>query len=127
MTKEKEKIFIDYLKSNFFRVLHVDDIGIRLTPDLDIQIILWNERASIPKRLAYEIEEDGTLGALIEGDCEDRKSIIREVEAVFTIDLEMADSIATSLRELVDELELAEEIENTDEVIISEGNELESL
>jgi hypothetical protein len=124
MTKEKEKIFIDYLKSNFFRVLHVDDIGIRLTPDLDIQVILWNERASIPKRLAYEIEEDGSLGELIEEECEDRKSIIREVEAVFTIDLETADSIASHLRELVDAVELAEEIEETDESI-SKGDELE--
>jgi hypothetical protein len=124
MTKEKEKIFIDYLKSNFFRVLHVDDIGIRLTPDLDIQVILWNERASIPKRLAYEIEEDGSFGELIEEECEDRKSIIREVEAVFTIDLETADSIASHLRELVDAVELAEEIEETDESI-SKGDELE--
>lgn len=124
MTKEKEKIFIDYLKSNFFRVLHVDDIGIRLTPDLDIQVILWNERASIPKRLAYEIEEDGSLGELIEEECEDRKSIIREVEAVFTIDLETADSIASHLRELVDAVELAEEIEETNESI-SKGDEIE--
>jgi hypothetical protein len=106
MSGSENKITFDYIKSNYFRVLHVDELGIELNPQGDIQIILWNERNSIPKRVVYTSSPDGTiLGEEILQEGENRGSIVREIEASFSIDVDTAKKFAQLLENFLNEIE----------------------
>ncbi|MEY2856260.1 MAG: hypothetical protein RLZZ74_569 [Cyanobacteriota bacterium] len=106
MSGSERKITFDYIKSNYFRVLHVDELSIERNPQGDIQIILWNERNSIPKRVVYTLSPDGSAsGEEITEECENRGSIIREVEASFSIDVDTAKSFAQLLQNFVNKIE----------------------
>ncbi|NJM59293.1 MAG: hypothetical protein HC849_02320 [Oscillatoriales cyanobacterium RU_3_3] len=111
MSKGKDKLVIDFVKSNFFRVLHVDDLGIAITPNLDIQVTLWNERASIPERLVYSINEESEIDELLLEECKNRNSVLREVEALFTIDTNTAREFINKLHECIEEIEELESID----------------
>ncbi|MFM2313626.1 MAG: hypothetical protein RLZZ04_2902 [Cyanobacteriota bacterium] len=106
MSGSENKITFDYIKSNYFRVLHVDELSIERNPQGDIQIILWNERNSIPKRIVYTLSPDGSISdeEIIE-ECESRGSIVREIEASFSIDLDTAKRFAQLLENFVNKVE----------------------
>ncbi len=113
MTDSKEKITIDFIKSNYFRVLQANGLNINVTPQLEIQIVVWNDRYSIPKRLVYEMLPDGTLGDLVEDKCDDKESIVREIETIFTIDVETALDLSKALTEAIETIsQIEKEVEH---------------
>ena len=92
----QDKASFDYIKSNQFRVIHVDGAHGGITPrGHSIQMALFSERAPIPKRETYKLEE-GRLGERIAK--EERDAIIREVEVEALIDLETAKIIVEWLK-----------------------------
>jgi len=75
---EKDKINFDYIKSNQFRVIRVDGAHGGIAPNgYTIQMALFSERAPIPKRETYKLEQ-GKLGERVA--VEQRDALIREVE-----------------------------------------------
>lgn len=105
MSSEKQTISFEYMKGNLFRTLHADGVSTQITPDLLIQMIVWNERAPIPKKLVYELREDQTLGDLVVEESNIKDSIIREVESVLTIDLETAKNLMNRIGDRIKEIE----------------------
>jgi hypothetical protein len=99
------KIAIDYIKSNSFRVVHLDGALGFVTPNLNICLNLYSERPSIPKRVVYTLNESGSLGEEVIEEREDRDSIVREVEASAIVDLSAAKYLISVLEELVEEIE----------------------
>ena len=82
-----------YIKSNFFRVLHVDGAIGGVTPQGFIHCALYNERQAIPQITEHELI-DNKLG----GDAtrtEGRVGFVREVEA----DLIISRNVAGELRD----------------------------
>ena len=61
----KNKITLDRIKSNYFRVLHMDGLSVELMPKGEIQIILGNERDSMPK-IVRILSSDGVIDDPIE-------------------------------------------------------------
>ena len=96
-------ISFDYIKSNQFRVVRVDGAHGGIAPNgHTIQMALFSERAPIPKRETYRLEE-GKLGDRIAK--EERDAIIREVEVEALIDLETAKRVAEWLRDKIEQAE----------------------
>ena len=90
-----ESITYDFIKSNLFRVLHVDGAWGGISPDGYIQMAIFSERRAIPRRVVYQLSE-GRVGPEIER--EERPGLVREVEA----DLVMSLEAAVAIREWLD-------------------------
>ena len=74
---ELTKVSFDYIKSNYFRIVHVDGFIGGPTPDGDIIINVWNQRAPIPDSITQEVNEEGHV---VELRRTTRDSIVREME-----------------------------------------------
>jgi hypothetical protein len=91
------EIRFDYVKSNHFRVVHVDGVHGGARPNANsIHMALFNERNAIPKSETYSVTE-GRLGPPVKADR--REAVIREVEIDAVMDL----NTAKALRQWLDQ------------------------
>ena len=95
---ENDRVAFDYIKGNLFRVCHVDGVIGSATPSGFLHIACYSERPAIPRRMVYEIAQDGHLGEEILSMKETRDSIVRELD----VDLLMTVQVAASLRDWID-------------------------
>lgn len=103
---------VEYIKSAFFRVVHVDGIFGGPTPRGMIHMDVFSERQPIPQKAVYRItsSDDGegrALGDEIREQRIGRDSIIREVEVGLSLDLEVAKSLRDWLNRNIEKLEKA--------------------
>lgn len=90
-------IQLDYIKSNLFRVIHVDGAHGGLHPGGSIiHMALFSERNAIPKTETFDVK-DGVIGERT--GHEGREALIREVE----VDALMTISTARALRTWLDD------------------------
>jgi hypothetical protein len=75
-----------YIKSVFFRVLHVDGALGGITPRGLLHIAFYNERQAIPQTVFHPISEEGRLGEEISDRRVTKGGIVREVEADVLMD-----------------------------------------
>ena len=87
-----DRVRFFYIKSNFFRVVHMDGAIGGLTPRGLIHCAVYNERAAIPQVTEHPID-DNRLGP--EEAVEGKKGLVREVE----VDLLMTRPVAEELRD----------------------------
>lgn len=116
--KDRAKYKSDYIKSNYFRVIHADGVFGGLTPRGYIQIDFWSERQPIPQQCSYELVVDGDGMSLGPEDLAARvarDAVVREVEAGVVLDIELAKSMITWLQEKVTVLEKLKSIKTKDE------------
>ncbi|QHD65752.1 hypothetical protein GS397_00815 [Sphingobium yanoikuyae] len=87
-----EKVTFSYIKSNQFRVMHVDGALGGITPQGHLHVALYSERPSIPKVMVHSVEGN-VLGPpeAVEG----RGGIVREIDA----DLIMTMQVVEELRD----------------------------
>jgi hypothetical protein len=100
-----DKLRVEYVKSNFFRVVRADGAMGGASPRLDLFITFYSERFPIPKVLVYERTPKGAPGEEIFSERESKEGIIREAEIGITMDLPTAKSFAVWLNDKVTELE----------------------
>jgi hypothetical protein len=105
--KLDNEIKFDYIKSNQFRVIHVDGAHGGVTPRGLIQMAFFSERVPIPKRETYSLEQ-GKLGQRKE--VEQRDAIIREVEVETLLDVKVAKVIVRWLGERITKAEKVEKL-----------------
>ena len=77
--KRPTEIAFDYIKSNFFRVIHADGAFGGLAPNGNIHMALFSERQAIPTKVVYSVEGTG-IGPEISDKREEREALVREVE-----------------------------------------------
>jgi hypothetical protein len=107
---EPDRLAFDYIKSNFFRVAHVDGAVGSATPSGLIHLACYSERPAIPRRMVFEVSAEGVLGQEVASLKDTRDSIVRELE----IDLLMSVEVASGLRDwLTTQLEHVEEMKKT--------------
>ena len=94
-TPEPDRLAFDYIKSNFFRVVHVDGVIGSGTATGLVHIACYSERPSIPRRMVFDVSADGVLGEEVTSLRENRDSVVRELET----DLLMSVQVARSLRD----------------------------
>lgn len=97
---QNRKIKFDYIKSNYFRVIHVDGVSGGITPNFDIHVAFWNERPPIPKHVEYEVLSNGEVIEKIDGT----EAIVREVEVSMILNAETAQIIIEWLQNQLEEI-----------------------
>jgi hypothetical protein len=102
---ESGEIKFDYIKSNYFRVLHIDGAWGGVTPKLMIRMAVFNERSAIPKEVVQQVNAEGNLGDEIIEKRIARDAIVREVEADLVMDLPTAKSLMYWLQDKIDAVE----------------------
>lgn len=86
-----EEVDFHYLKTSNYRTFHVDGIFGGPTPNGNIYMELFVERAPTPKQVTHQVNKDGTLGVEIKR--EGKSGLIREIEAGIVFDLATAEKI----------------------------------
>ncbi len=100
-----QRVKYDFIKSNFFRVIHVDGIFGGVTPQRLIQMSVWNERWPIPKQVSHKLLPEGQLGEEVPEERISRDAIVREVEAHLVMSLETAQQMFKWLQGRITTLE----------------------
>lgn len=96
----------DYVKSNFFRVVHADGVFGGITPNGLIHMDFWNQRFPIPKHVIHPLEPDGTLGPEIREKRLSRDTnVVREVEVGIVVDPRAASELIAWLQDKLDQLQ----------------------
>lgn len=99
----------DYIKSNFFRVVHVDGVFGGMTPQGLVHLDFFSERRPIPKKTTYTVV-DGQIGSEVREERVSRDAFsVREVEVGVVFDINFAKSLIVFLQSQIDEHEKAVE------------------
>jgi hypothetical protein len=94
-----------YIKSNDYRVVHVDGAIGSVTPRGLIHAAIYSERVPIPKSAIHPINEDGSLGPPADEDI--RSGIVREVEVSLMLDRNTAEGLRNWLTDQIASLDAA--------------------
>jgi hypothetical protein len=100
-----KRVQIDYIKSNFFRVMMAEGFIVGPTPGGMIHIEAYSVRAAIPKTVIHEVSPDGNLGPEVKEERQGKKGIIREVEGQIVMRVEVARDLVRVLTPFIDQLE----------------------
>jgi hypothetical protein len=95
-----EKIKFHFIKSNYFRVIHVDGAHGGITPNGHIFVSVFNTRAPIPQ-VAVQRLADNRLGDEVREERVSKDGLVREVEVGLMMDITTAESIHRWLGEKI--------------------------
>lgn len=88
--KEKvRRLEFDYIKSNFFRVIHADGAFGGLAPNGSIHMSIFSERQSIPTKMVHNLIGNH-LGPELKDLRQGRKCIVREVDVDIVLEVQQA-------------------------------------
>jgi hypothetical protein len=103
-TDAEGQLSFDFIKSNFFRTIHVDGAFGGIGPTArTINMAIYSERRPIPTQVTHLVA-GGELGAEVAGLRKERISYVRELEANLVFDLPTALAIQKWLRERIEQL-----------------------
>lgn len=77
-------------KGQYYRVIYMSGAIGGLTPELNVQMTIYNERLPLPRVVVNQVKEDGTLGDEISELREGKKGVVREMEGTLVMSLETA-------------------------------------
>ena len=98
-----DRVNVDYIKGNLFRTISPSGLIGSVTPQAKVQIGLFSERQPIPPRVTYALREDGPLGDPLE--VVGRDAVVRELEAVVTLDRDTARELVRFLTDLLQQID----------------------
>src|SRR4051812_30898214 len=91
--KEKPLVVFEYLKSEHFRVIHVDGAIGSVTPTGFIHMAVYSERPAIPRRMAYALDHKQQLGEPIASETIAREGYFREMDVDLIMNLRCAEAM----------------------------------
>jgi hypothetical protein len=106
------KVTINYIKSNFHRLIRIDAVRGGITPDGEIYIELCSERPTMPQQVVLTLDQDGEVQGKSESPPINLPTFDREVEVSAVMSSETALSLADWLIEIVGMAEGDEEDED---------------
>ena len=104
MDETDTRVAFDYIKSNFFRVLHSDGAIGSITPSGGIHLAFYSERPAFPRRVVHALDVDGKLGALLPELTESRGSVVREMDVDVVLSIDAAKAVYEWLGLKINEL-----------------------
>jgi hypothetical protein len=87
--KSIKEIEFDFIKSNFFRVIHVDGAFGGVAPSGSIHMAVYSERHAIPTKTVHKLDGN-QLGEEVVNRRTGRAAIVREVEVDIVMGLDQA-------------------------------------
>jgi hypothetical protein len=103
-----------YIKGNLFRVIHSEGAIGGVTPNRDIFVSLFNERAALPQLIEFEVLPEGKLGKEIKRV--GKEGIVREMEIGILMNANSAKNLADFLLSQVKLLEESEPASKDDSI-----------
>jgi hypothetical protein len=100
-----KKVKFNYIKSNFFRVIHADGAWGGLSANGQIHMTLYNERLPIPQQITHLVSSEGKLGEELKEARISKEGFIREIEVDVVMDLDVAKAIAKWLESKINFVE----------------------
>lgn len=103
-----QEVVLDYIKGQYFRVVHADGMIGGPTPQGNLHIAFYSERPPIPKRMVQPVSATGVLGNPIP-----EKTVVRDCTAVRELDVDVimtfqvAEQFHQWLGQRIDELKKA--------------------
>lgn len=107
---EEQTVVFEYIKSQFFRVVHADGAIGGITPEGNVHIAFFNDRVAIPRVQVHKKNPDGTLGPLIPERTVVRPGIIREMDVDVVLSPDAVETIVKWLGDRLVDLKKREEI-----------------
>ena len=104
---DAKKIAFHYIKSNQFRVVHVDGALGGITPTGDIFVSLYSQRGPIPQKTVQEVNESGEVGDEIMEERVSRDGLVREIEIGISVRPEVAKNLINWPQKKVEEYDKA--------------------
>lgn len=99
-----KQLSFDFIKSNYFRVVHADGVWGGVTPSGDgLSLTFYSERSPIPTRVTNEIAADGRIAKEVGRQVRD--AIVREMEVTVIMDASAAHSFKSWVERHVKALE----------------------
>lgn len=103
MPTDKTKIKFHYIKSNSFRVVHVDGVFGGLSPTGEISASLFSQRPPIPQLTVQTLKSENELGDEIVAERVSKDGIVREMEVSLVLSPQVAEAFAKWLMERVEQ------------------------
>jgi hypothetical protein len=100
----RHHVVFEYIKSAAFRVIHADGIIGGVTPAGNLHLAFYSERAALPRRQAFAINPNGSLGELLPDETVSRNSVIREMDIDVVISRKAAEAMMHWLGERLEDL-----------------------
>ena len=97
------EVAIDFIKSNLFRVIHVDGVWGGVTSSAAVHMAMYSERPALPQRIVHKVGSDFTLGDEVPEKRITRDAVlIREVEAEVVMSVDTARALHLWLGDKLD-------------------------
>jgi hypothetical protein len=103
---EVRRLKFDFIKSTFFRVVHVDGVYGGPTGQGNIAMTVFSERGPIPKQVVHPITGEG-IGEELKDERVSRDAIVREAEVCMMLTLPAAESMRAWLDQHIKGLKTA--------------------
>jgi hypothetical protein len=99
-----QEVAFDYIKSQYFRVIHADGVIGGGTPQGHVHFALFSERPPLAKRQVHSISSQGVLGAPIVEKTVIRDAIIRELDIDVIMTVAVAEQFHQWLGQRLEEI-----------------------
>jgi hypothetical protein len=98
------EVAFDYIKSQYFRVIHADGVMGGPTPQGSLHFAFYAERPPLPRRVVHKVTPEGMLGDQIPERTVTRDALIREMDVDVVMRLEVAEQFHTWLGQRLQEM-----------------------
>jgi hypothetical protein len=98
------EVAFDYVKSQFFRVIHADGIIGGPTPQGFLHFSFYSERPPLPRRMVHAVSPIGQLGEVIPEKTVVRDAIMREMDVDVIMRLDVAEQFHQWLGQRIQEM-----------------------
>ncbi len=113
--KDPNRLVINYLKSNFFRVVHADGAWVGLTPSLAVNVVLFSERSALPQRMTHELTPGGEIGAEVVSERLSKDGLVREMEVSLIMQPDRIKALIDVLQNMLVRIDQASKTETPSE------------
>jgi len=93
------QIVFEYARDPLFRATHADGFIGGLTPNGQVHIAFFSERPALPRRHAFKVNADGSLGAELPSERTRNEAITRDMQ----VDVLLSVPAAEGLRNWLDQ------------------------
>jgi hypothetical protein len=116
------QIKLKYVKSNLFRVIHTDGAIADLNPSGNLTINLFSQRFTIPEEIIVNLDEEGDVinETVLPSSGNDEKNkykeIIREVDVIAIMDIDVARYLAAQILSQIEEYDEEELVDEDSDI-----------
>jgi hypothetical protein len=101
--KPAPEVAFDYIKSQYFRVIHADGIMGGPTPQGYVHFAFYSERPPLPRRQVHKVTPTG-LGDVIPEKTVARDAIVREMDVDVIMKIDVAEQFHQWLGQRIQEI-----------------------